>query len=40
MGKTVRQVSQELGISKPAVTQRMNTIKTFDPTILIRSVII
>ncbi|KAL3946196.1 DUF536 domain-containing protein [Lentilactobacillus hilgardii] len=29
MGKTVRQVSQELGISKPAVTQRMNTIKSF-----------
>lgn len=31
MGKTVRQVSQELGISKPAVTQRMNTIKNFRP---------
>ena len=29
MGKTVRQVSQKLGISKPAVTQRMNTIKSF-----------
>lgn len=29
MGKTVRQVSQELGISKPAITQRMNAIKSF-----------
>ncbi|PAK80689.1 hypothetical protein B8W93_11255 [Lentilactobacillus kefiri] len=29
MEKTVKQVSQELKISKPAVTQRMNTIKNF-----------
>ena len=29
MGKTVKQVSQGLGISKPAVTQRMNAIKNF-----------
>lgn len=29
MKKTVKQVSKELGISKPAVTQRMNAIKNF-----------
>lgn len=29
MRKTVKQVSQELGISKPAVTQRMNAIENF-----------
>lgn len=29
MKKTVKQLSQELGISKPAVTQRMNAIKGF-----------
>lgn len=29
MKETVKQLSQELGISKPAVTQRMNAIKGF-----------